>query len=157
VAISSVSRRDPRRPPLGVAVRREEDRFLDAVRVIKSTERAVWTAEIVERLDEQKLDLLRRWGDGLVADPREEVRAAGRAMVLLIEEIEWCHVDLWNERTRQGAAARVDGEEDVDSDLPASLRAQLAQLRRRHGIGVSRVGLRRVDDRPVGRATVDRT
>jgi hypothetical protein len=70
---------------------------------------------------------------------------------LLIEEIEWCHVDLWNERTRQGAAARVDGEEDVDSDLPASLRARLAQLRRRRGIGVSRESVRDgVNDRPVG-------
>jgi hypothetical protein len=92
----------------------------------------------VERLDEQKLELLRRWGDGLVADPRDELRAAGRAIVMLIEEIEWCHVDLWNERARGGAAARVGGEEDVDSDLPASLRARLAQLRRRRGIGVSR-------------------
>jgi hypothetical protein len=47
-------------------------------------------------LDEEKLETLRRWGDGLTRDGREEVAAAGRAILMLIEEVERLHVDLWN-------------------------------------------------------------
>ena len=36
----------------------------------------------------QQLEQLRRWGIGLEADGREEVAAAGRAILLLIEEVE---------------------------------------------------------------------
>jgi hypothetical protein len=51
-----------------------------------------------KRLDEAKIDTLRIWGEGLSGDPREEVRAAGRAITMLVEEIERLNVDLWNER-----------------------------------------------------------
>jgi hypothetical protein len=51
-----------------------------------------------KRLDEAKIETLRIWGDGLAGDPREEVRAAGRAITMLVEEIERLNVDLWNER-----------------------------------------------------------
>jgi hypothetical protein len=47
-------------------------------------------------LDEEKLELLHRWGEGLRRDGREEVAAAGRAILMLIEEVERLHVDLWN-------------------------------------------------------------
>lgn len=45
-----------------------------------------------------ELDQLRRWGAGLQNDTREEVAAAGRAIVLLIEEIERLHVLVWDRR-----------------------------------------------------------
>lgn len=51
-----------------------------------------------ERLDEAKVETLRAWGEGLAQDPRDEVRAAGRAITLLVEEIEHLNVDLWNAR-----------------------------------------------------------
>jgi hypothetical protein len=51
-----------------------------------------------QRLDEEKIETLRSWGDGLQNDNREEVRAAGRAITLLVEEIEALNVDLWNAR-----------------------------------------------------------
>jgi len=51
-----------------------------------------------ERLDEAKVETLRAWGEGLASDSREEVRAAGRAITLLVEEIEHLNVDLWNAR-----------------------------------------------------------
>jgi hypothetical protein len=51
-----------------------------------------------QRLDEEKIETLRSWGEGLQTDPREEVRAAGRAITLLVEEIEALNVDLWNAR-----------------------------------------------------------
>ena len=47
-------------------------------------------------LDEEKLETLCRWGEGLTRDAREEVAAAGRAILMLVEEIERLHVDLWN-------------------------------------------------------------
>lgn len=47
-------------------------------------------------LDAEKLDILRGWGGGLENDPRAEVAAAGRAIMLLIEEIERLHVLVWD-------------------------------------------------------------
>ena len=83
----------------------------------------------MERLDEKKIDLLRRWGDGLADDPREELRAAGRAIQLLIEEIEQLHVDLWSARSPGPEPEPVVEEQD----LPASLRARLGLFGRRRG------------------------
>jgi hypothetical protein len=83
----------------------------------------------MERLDEEKIELLRRWGEGLERDDREEVRAAGRAILLLIEEIDRLHVDLWNERT---AARGVTEEELAEApDVHLSLRSRLRQFGRR--------------------------
>jgi hypothetical protein len=82
----------------------------------------------LERLDEQKIEMLRRWGDGLAEDPREELRAAGRAIQLLIEEIEHLHVDLWSARTPP------EPEPDpapVEQDLPVTLRERLGFFGRR--------------------------
>ena len=53
---------------------------------------------MAERLDEERLETLRAWGAGLEDDVREEVRAAGRAITILAEEIERLHVDLWHAR-----------------------------------------------------------
>jgi hypothetical protein len=96
---------------------------------------------MVERLDEQKLELLRGWGDGLVRDPRDprkEVRAAGRAILLLVEEIERLHVDLWNERSLQRAVVPVEDEAGaIQPDLQSSLRARFALVGRRRRSGVS--------------------
>ena len=57
-----------------------------------------------ERLDEAKIETLRTWGEGLRTDPRDEVRAAGRAITLLVEEIERLNIDLWHARTDPPAA-----------------------------------------------------
>jgi hypothetical protein len=51
---------------------------------------------VTDRLDEQKLAMLRRWGEGLMKDDREEVRAAGRAILMLSDEVERLHIDLWH-------------------------------------------------------------
>ena len=45
------------------------------------------------------METLRAWGEGLQIDPREEVRAAGRAITMLVEEIERLNIDLWHART----------------------------------------------------------
>ena len=59
------------------------------------------------------METLRAWGDGLRDDPREEVRAAGRAITMLVEEIERLNIDLWHARTdrRQESPERQAAEE----------------------------------------------
>ena len=51
-----------------------------------------------QRLDEAKVETLRSWGEGLQSDPRDEVRAAGRAITMLVEEVERLNIDLWHAR-----------------------------------------------------------
>jgi len=51
-----------------------------------------------ERLDEQKIETLQGWAEGLLRDERSELRAAAKAILLLVEEIEHLHVDLWHAR-----------------------------------------------------------
>jgi hypothetical protein len=85
------------------------------------------------RLDAEKLEVLRGWGDGLSGDEREEVRSAGRAIVLLIEEIDRLHIDLWHLRRPDGVvpdAAVEPPAPDVHADLGASLRRRLLARRR---------------------------
>jgi hypothetical protein len=94
------------------------------------------------RLDEEKLALLRRWGDGLTLDEREEMRAAGRAILMLSDEIERLHIDLWHARdgtavnVEEAVAAQEEEEEPsaaaepaADLGLGATLRNRLAALR----------------------------
>jgi hypothetical protein len=54
--------------------------------------------EVSGRLDDEKLETLRNWGTGLAADGRDELRAAGKAILILIEEIERLQVDVWHSR-----------------------------------------------------------
>ena len=72
-------------------------------------------------LNADELEQLRRWGAGLQQDARLEVSAAGRAIVLLIEEIERLHVLAWDHRLFPEAAPEKQPE------LAASLRARLRQ------------------------------
>ena len=62
-----------------------------------------------ERLDEAKLELLRSWGEGLSGDDRAELKSAGKAILLLVEEIERLHVDLWSAHTAAPAADDLSG------------------------------------------------
>jgi hypothetical protein len=64
---------------------------------------------MVERLDEDRLEILRRWGAGLALDSREELRAAGKAITVLIEEIDRLQIDLWNTRVERDEQARALG------------------------------------------------
>ena len=76
---------------------------------------------MIDRLDEQRLEILRGWGAGLASDEREELRAAGKAITVLIEEIDRLQVDLWNARVDQRDAAQP-----VVVPSGAPLRARLA-------------------------------
>ncbi len=80
---------------------------------------------MIDRLDEQRLEILRGWGAGLASDDREELRAAGKAITVLIEEIDRLQVDLWNARVDQRDSERTF----VVPSHGAALRARLDESR----------------------------
>lgn len=77
---------------------------------------------MAERLDEERLEILRAWGSGLSASGRDELRAAGKAIVMLIEEIDRLQADVWMageaaaERVRLAAAAEAEAEAQADAE-----------------------------------------
>jgi hypothetical protein len=85
-----------------------------------------------DRLDAEKLETLRAWGEGLAADSREEVRAAGRAVLLLAEEIDRLYVDLWHARTLTPVEAEEElrSDAEVSANMVAALRRRVERLRR---------------------------
>jgi len=64
---------------------------------------------VAERLDEQKIATLRLWADGLAREERDEMRAAARAILMLIDEVELLHVELWH-------AGRLSAHDDEAAD-----------------------------------------
>jgi hypothetical protein len=71
-----------------------------------------------ERLDEQKIETLQGWAEGLLRDERSELRAAAKAILLLVEEIEHLHVDLWH--ARDSADADVETSDvETSTEVPA--------------------------------------
>ena len=86
------------------------------------------------RLDEGKIEQLRAWGAGLLADGTPDLRATGKAILLLIEEIERLHVDLWNAKTTQEqkpVPARDDADVQIHASVDRTLRARLGRVRLR--------------------------
>jgi hypothetical protein len=53
------------------------------------------------QLDEEKLEALRSWGERLRQTSGEEYAAVGRAILLLVEEIDRLNIDLWNARLQR--------------------------------------------------------
>lgn len=54
------------------------------------------------RLDEEKLEALRSWGERLGESGSEEHAAIGRAILMLVAEIDRLHIDLWHARMTPG-------------------------------------------------------
>ena len=83
-----------------------------------------------DRLDESKIEQLRAWGAGLHADGNHELRATGKAILLLIEEIERLHVDLWNAKKTQDQKrpATGDADDQVQASVDRTLRARLSRI-----------------------------
>jgi hypothetical protein len=92
------------------------------------------------RLDEHKIEQLRSWGVGLSKDANDEIRATGKAILLLIEEIDRLHVDLWNAKAIGPQEVEAEASDEVRSDevrseevrsdgsLDSSLRARLRRI-----------------------------
>src|SRR3954454_1819883 len=91
------------------------------------------------RLDEEKLEALRSWGERLRQAEGEESAAVGRAILMLVEEIDRLHIELWHARMQPsgGAPLETDGptedEKEPVSEEPvsSSLHARLQWVLRR--------------------------
>jgi hypothetical protein len=59
------------------------------------------------RLDEERLEALRSWGERLGQASGEEHAAIGRAILMLVEEIDRLHIELWHARMLPDAAQPV--------------------------------------------------
>ena len=91
------------------------------------------------RLDEEKLEALRSWGERLREGDSEEFAAVGRAILMLVEEIDRLHIELWHARMEpQGEPVATDrpavGE---DEQVASSLHSRLQGLLRRRGAAES--------------------
>jgi len=86
-----------------------------------------------DRLDEAKIEQLRAWGAGLFADGYDDFRATGKAILLLIEEIERLHIDLWNAKSthEQSQPDHADADDQVHANVERTLRARLSRVRSR--------------------------
>jgi len=80
-------------------------------------------------LDAEKLEALRGWGGGLQDDPRAEVAAAGRAIMMLIEEIERLHVLVWDRQLYPDdpIPRPLEGLVPADPGSPSSLHEALRE------------------------------
>jgi hypothetical protein len=75
------------------------------------------------QLDEEKLATLRRWGEGLRELGSEELAAAGRAILLLLEEIDRLHTELWHQS--QSPSTGKDEAASNNTSLSTTLRDRL--------------------------------
>jgi hypothetical protein len=93
------------------------------------------------RLDEDKLDTLRRWGHGLEEAGGEESAAAGRAILMLIAEIEQLQIDLRVVRgqlSRQGPPSSDAVAENSEEPFGSTLRERLKRVVGRESDSVPR-------------------
>jgi regulator of replication initiation timing len=86
------------------------------------------------RLDEDKLEALRRWGEGLRQAGGEEYAAAGRAILMLIEEIERLRLELSRVDEELGGVEPVSSDEageDREEPVASALHDRLERVLRR--------------------------
>jgi hypothetical protein len=64
-----------------------------------------------------------------LGDARDEVRAAGRAILLLIEEIEQLNVDLWHAGRLESSEKAPESGTETPDELGSALRRRLGSFR----------------------------
>jgi hypothetical protein len=86
------------------------------------------------RLDEDKLEELRRWGQGLRQAGSEESAAAGRAILMLIEEVDRLRLELVRARDQLGPAdvvPSVASAENPAEPVESTLHGRLQRVLKR--------------------------
>jgi hypothetical protein len=84
-------------------------------------------------LDEERLEALRSWGERLRQSDSEESVAVGRAILMLVEEIDRLHVELWHARL-QPSEQTVAGQSTSESEkksIASALHARVTGALRR--------------------------
>jgi hypothetical protein len=87
------------------------------------------------RLDVEKLEALRAWGEQLRQAEGEELAATGRAILMLVEEIDHLTIELWHARLHPSVAEPRTNDksaEDMQEPLASSLQSRLRRAVRRH-------------------------
>jgi hypothetical protein len=84
-------------------------------------------------LDETKLEELRQWGEALREAPRDESAAAGRAILMLIDELERLRLRLrlrptGEQPARQDPISNTDVEAGAGETTGAALQGRLQRL-----------------------------
>jgi len=85
---------------------------------------------VSDRLNEVKIEQLRAWAVSLVADGNNELRAAGRAILLLIEEIKRSHIDA-NSKAPERQHQPADADDRREPAMDRTLRSRLSRIRAR--------------------------
>ncbi|HEY8777114.1 MAG TPA: hypothetical protein VIM33_11630 [Gaiellaceae bacterium] len=83
------------------------------------------------RLDEDRLDALRRWGHALQGADSEEFAAAGRGILMLIEEIELLRFELLRTReqlSRANALSSDEAAEEMEEPVASTLHERLQRV-----------------------------
>jgi hypothetical protein len=75
------------------------------------------------QLDEEKLEALRSWGEKLRQASGEEYAAVGRAILMLVEEIDRLHIELWHARMQP---RDEEPATDLHTRLQETLRPEVA-------------------------------
>ena len=88
------------------------------------------------RLDEEKLEALRSWGERLRQASGEEYAAVGRAILMLVEEIDRLHIELWHARMQPheeevAASDATDATSEDEEPVVSGLQARLQKVLRR--------------------------
>jgi hypothetical protein len=86
------------------------------------------------RLDEEKLEALRSWGERLRETGGEESAAVGRAILMLVDEIDRLHIELWHAHMQESGGVPVETDppaEDEELPVASSLHARLQRVLRR--------------------------
>jgi hypothetical protein len=86
------------------------------------------------RLDEERLEELRSWGERLRRAGGEESAAVGRAILMLVEEIDRLHIELWHARIQPSVeepAATVEASADEEEPVTSGLHGRLRRMLRR--------------------------
>jgi len=97
-------------------------------------------------LEDEEFETICRWAEGLQSDPRVELRAAAKAILMLAAELEKLQIELWNTRlalqeTHGGAepAAPAAQAAAAAPELEPQLKGQLRSVIARAGRSVRRL------------------
>jgi hypothetical protein len=82
---------------------------------------------VAERLDEERLEILRTWGAGLSSSGRDELRAAGKAIVMLVEEIDRLQADVWMAGEVAAQRARLERETTRAAEVATAAETEAAE------------------------------
>ena len=88
------------------------------------------------RLDEEKIEALRSWGERLRESRGEESAAVGRAILMLVEEVDRLHIELWHARIQRDnrMPAEGGGPDDQERQVASSLHSRLRRVLGRHSV-----------------------